>query len=90
MPSKKQALTDKEIDAIFAGLHNPTESPLVNWRRFARAIEMESRERCAKICLDVYNRTMAEWRDDSHRYNLGYAHGADECMYAMTGRTVID
>ena len=90
MPSKKQALTDKEIDAIFAGLHNPEQTPWENWRRFARAIEMESRERCAKICLDVYNRTMAEWRDDGHRYNLGYAHGADECMYAMTGRTVID
>lgn len=87
---RKNELTKEKITQIFYSLYDHKASIDVNFLAFARAIEIESRERCAKICLDVYNRTMAEWRDDGHRYNLGYAHGADECMYAMTGRTVID
>ena len=87
---KREELTKAEITRLFYGLYDPAESVDVSFIKFARAIEIETREKCAKICNDVYNRSMAEWKDDGHRYNLGYAHGADECMYAMTGRTAIE
>jgi hypothetical protein len=38
-PEGHEALSDERIDAIFNDNHNPQESPWVNWRRFARAIE---------------------------------------------------
>jgi hypothetical protein len=92
MSSKKPKylIPPEEIDRMVMQLNNPAEDGITNIYRLARAIEMETRERCAKVCVDVYNRAMAEWKDDGHRYNLGYAHGADECIYTMTGRTIID
>lgn len=88
MPSKKRKeLTKEEIQRLFYGLYDPSVSIDVSFHKFARAVEFETRERCASICIDIYNRSMSEWREDSHRYNLGYAHGADECLYAFTGRT---
>jgi hypothetical protein len=91
MPSKKRKeLTKEEITRLFYGIYDHEQSIDVNFHRFARAIEFETRECCAKICVDIYYRSFAEWKDDGNRYNLGYAHGADECLYAFTGRTVIE
>jgi hypothetical protein len=76
MPVK--SLTEKEIRVIIRGVENPVD--------IARIIEIETRVRCAAICEDVYKRSMKEWKGDGHRYNLGYAHGADECVFNMIGR----
>lgn len=38
LAAQAPALTDEQIDAIFAKHHNPEQSPWVNYRRFARAI----------------------------------------------------
>jgi hypothetical protein len=91
MPSaKRKELTKEEILKLFYGIYDPARSIDVNFLQFARAVEFETRECCAKICVEVYNRSFAEWKADGHRYDLGYAHGADECLYAFTGRTVVD
>jgi hypothetical protein len=76
MPSK--TLKEKEIRVMTRGLTDPVD--------IAKIIETETRMRCAAICEDIYKRSMKEWRGDNHRYNLGYAHGADECVFQMTGR----
>lgn len=92
MPPKKPKylIAEEDVDRMVLMLNNPADDGITNIRRLARAIEMEARERCARICVDVYNRAMAEWKDDGHRYNLGYAHGADECIHTMTGKTIVD
>jgi hypothetical protein len=82
MPGKRHLLTDAEIKIIHSQLPDPVQ--------FANAVEIEIRERCAKICIEAFNQGMLDWRSDGHRYNLGYAHGADECYLAMTGKTLID
>jgi hypothetical protein len=87
---KRKELTQKEIEVLFYGIYDPEKPVEENFYRFARAVEFETRECCAYICLDVYKRSFAEWKDDNNRYNLGYAHGADECLYAFTGRTIVD
>jgi hypothetical protein len=56
----------------------------------AQALEAETVQKCVNICEKVYQKSMKEWRDDNNRYNLGYAHGADECVYAMSGKTLIE
>lgn len=76
-----KALKEKEIRVIIGGLTDPIQ--------IAKVIEAEVRHRCASICEDVYQRSMKEWRDDDCRFNLGYAHGADECCFEMIGKTFI-
>lgn len=82
MPGKRYLLTDQEIQAIHSQLPDPVS--------FANAVEIEVRQRCARVCADVYKDGMYDWKADGHRYNLGYAHGADECYLAMTGKTLLD
>ena len=82
MPGKRYLLTDEEIKAIHSQLPDPVS--------FANAVEIEVRERCARVCVDIYKQAILEWKGDGHRFNLGYAHGADECYEAMTGRTLLD
>lgn len=53
-------------------------------------VEEETIQKCVNICEEVYQRSMRDWRDDNCRFNLGYAHGADECVYKMTGRSFIE
>lgn len=84
---RRKELTEQELEKLWYGVYDPAKTDQINRRNFARAIEFESRERCAQICIEIYYRSMDEWRKDNHRYNLGYAHGADECLYAFTGRT---
>lgn len=79
MPSK--TFKEKEIRVMIRGLTDPIE--------IARIIEIETRARCAAICEEIYQRSMRDWRDDNCRFNLGYAHGADECCFEMTGKTFI-
>jgi hypothetical protein len=38
-PVDRQPLSDEQIDAIFAASHNVKDTPWLNWRTFARAIE---------------------------------------------------
>jgi hypothetical protein len=90
MPNKRNELKKEEIAKLFYGIYDPSKSTEENFQKFARAVEFETRECCANICLDVYKRSFAEWKDDNNRYNLGYAHGADECLFAFTGRTIVD
>ncbi len=55
----------------------------------AQAIEIETIQKCVNICEGIYQKSMREWKDDANRYNLGYAHGADACIYAMSGKSPI-
>jgi hypothetical protein len=55
----------------------------------AQAVEIETIQRCVNICEGIYQKSMREWKDDNNRYNLGYAHGADGCIYAISGKSVI-
>lgn len=77
----QKTLTNKEIVEIIRGVTDPID--------IAKVIEVETRKRCAAICEEIYQRSMRDWKDDNCRFNLGYAHGADECCYAMTGKTFI-
>lgn len=77
-----KALKEKEIRVIIGGATDPIE--------IAKIIEAEVRHRCAAICEEIYQKSMKEWKGDNNRYNLGYAHGADECCFAMTGKTFVE
>jgi hypothetical protein len=60
-----------------------------NFILMVKVIEQETIHNCVNICEQVYKRSIKEWKDDNHRYNLGYAHGADECIFQMSGKTLI-
>jgi len=46
-------MSEAEIDALFNEHHNPQETPWVNWRRFARAVEQATAARLGVKMGDV-------------------------------------